>query len=75
MHVEVIIPVLSIIGQYLQFLERLHGCFLVFVQCVVVVRVDTRTSWSERFLFLLCPNINLASLRNLVVFDFFNNGQ
>ena len=60
-------------GQYLQLLERLHGS--MFIPVKVWVWVEALTEWSDRFLFLRFPNINLASLRNRVVFDLFNSGQ
>ena len=36
-----------------------------------VVSIDAWTKWSERFLFLREPNVNLAAARSLVVLDFF----
>ena len=49
-------------GQYLQFLERLQECLSTFLSVVRFVFVDALTSWSDRFLFLLWPNMILASL-------------
>ena len=63
--VEINVPLLFKIGQYRHVfvLLQMGGMMLVWV-----VLVDALTSWSERFLLRLLPNVSLASARNRVVF-------
>ena len=68
-------PVLLSTGQYRQLLDRLHGFRSMFFSVRSSVLVDARTSWSDRFLFLRWPKINVASLNVLVVLDFSSNAQ
>ena len=56
-------------SQWRQFLGCWQGLRSELVEVWSPVLVDALTSWSERFVFLLRPKINLASFKNLVVLD------
>ena len=58
---EVVCPVRLSRGQYLHTLGRLQGCAEMYVSCSVSVLVEARTSWSDRFLLRLSPEIILDS--------------
>ena len=55
------------LGQYLQELGRLQGRASTSFASFVLVLVDARTSWSERFLFRRRPNTISDSRRDLEV--------
>ena len=65
----------SIMGQYLHFLKRLHGLLSTLCCNLSNVLVEALTKWSARFLFLRLPKTNLASLRALMVFDLSRSNQ